>query len=77
MNGSVYGPLHVPREFVVCGGTACNLHSLTIPVTQREMDGYTFQCVSVDYNTDILHLGEVTVLHVTTLPSGFNSMNSI
>ena len=74
INGSVYGPLQVPGEFIVCG-EVCDLNTLIIPVVQREMDGYTFQCVSVDYNTSTHYLGEITVLNATTLPEGFNGMH--
>ena len=66
VNGSVYGALQVPREFVVCGAR-CNLRSLTIPVAQREMDGFTFQCVGIDYHDNSTRLGEITVLNVTPL----------
>ena len=69
INGSVYGLLHVPNEFVVCSEVSCDLSSLTIPVVQSEMDGYTFQCVGIDYNTNTHHLGRQTVLSVTTLTS--------
>ena len=67
INGSVYGLLHVPNEFVVCS-ESCDLNTLRIPVVQSEMDGYTFQCVGIDYNTNTHHLGTQTELSVTTLP---------
>ena len=76
INGSVYGPLQVPGEFIVCD-EECDINTLIIPVVQRELDGYTFQCVSVDYSTNTRYLGEVTVLNVTTLPEGFNGINII
>ena len=68
VNGSVYGLLHVPNEFVVCSEVSCDLRSLVISVVQNEMDGYTFQCVSIDYNTNTQHLGTQTELSVITLP---------
>ena len=67
-NGSVYGLLHVPNDFVVCSEVSCAL-SLVIPVVQSEMDGYTFQCVGIDYNTNTHHLGTQTELSVITLTS--------
>ena len=66
VNGSVYGLLHVPNEFVVCS-ESCDLNSLIITVVQSEMDGYTFQCVGIDYNTNTHHLGRQTELSVITL----------
>ena len=68
INGSVYGLLQVPNEFVVCS-ESCDLDSLRIPVVQSEMDGYTFQCVGIDYNTSTHHLGTQTELSVITLNS--------
>ena len=68
INGSVYGLLQVPNEFVVCS-ESCDLDSLRIPVVQSEMDGYTFQCVGIDYNTNTHHLGRQTELSVFTLNS--------
>ena len=68
INGSVYGLLQVPIQFVVCSEISCNLRSLRIPVVQSEMDGYTFQCVGIDYNTNTHYLGRQTELSVTTLP---------
>ena len=77
INGSVYGLLHVPKEFVVCSETNCNLYDLRIPAVQSEMDGYTFQCVGIDYNTNTHHLGRQTELSVTTLTSSqVESLNS-
>ena len=77
INGSVYGLLHVPNEFVVCSEISCDLRTLLIPVVQSEMDGYTFQCVGIDYNTNTHHLGTQTELSVTTLTnSQFESLNS-
>ncbi len=72
INGSLYGPLQVPGDFIVCGAS-CNLKNLKIPVVQSEMDGLTLQCVSIDYHTNTDELGVETVLNVTTLPQGFNS----
>lgn len=69
INGSVYGSLHVPREFVVCT-EVCDLRTLVVPVVQQDMDGYTFQCVSIDYRGNMLHLGSVKELQA--LPQGFN-----
>ena len=64
VNGSVYGLLHIPRDFMVC----CDLNSLTIPVPQTEMDGYTFQCVYINHQNNTLSIpGEVTVLHILTI----------
>ena len=64
VNGSVYGLLHIPRDFMVC----CDLNSLTIPVPQTEMDGYTFQCVNINHQNNTLSIpGEVTVLRVQTI----------
>ena len=79
INGSVYGLLHVPNEFVVCSEVSCDLRSLTIPVVQSEMDGYTFQCVGIDYNTNTHHLGRCTELSVTTLPQdgSFNGIYTV
>ena len=64
INGSVYGLLHIPGDFVVCRSDSCELDVLTIPVAQSEMDGYTFQCVGIDYHTKTLDLGRTTVLEV-------------
>ena len=72
VNGSVYGLLQVPRDYVVCS-EVCDLHTLTIPVAQREMDGYSFQCVGIDYATNTVSLGDETVLNVITSPQGLNS----
>ena len=76
INGSVYGSLQVTREFIVCD-EVCDHSTLKIPVVQRNMDGYTFQCVTVDYNTNTHYLGEITVLNVTTAPEGYNGMGFI
>ena len=65
VNGMLYGLLQVPLDFEVC----CLLDTLRIPVAQQEMDGYTFQCVHVDYQTHTVYLGGVTVLEVITLSS--------
>ena len=75
INGSVYGLLHVPNEFVVCS-EICALDTLRIPVVQSEMDGYTFQCVGIHYNTNTHHLGRQTELSVITLPQN-GSFNGI
>ena len=72
INGSVYGLLQAPPEFVVFSQVPCSLDSLTIPVVQREMDGYTFQCATVDHHIVTPMLGEVTLLEVVTPPEGFN-----
>jgi hypothetical protein len=69
INGSVYGLLHVPKEFIVCSSESCDLTTLTIPVIQSEMNGLMLQCVVVDYLNSILHLGDVTVITVHSLPS--------
>ena len=85
INGSLYGLLHAPNEFEVCGESRyrennyyyCNRHSLRIPVVQSKMDGYTFQCVGIDYNTNTHHLGRQTELSVLTLNSSLvESLNS-
>ena len=70
INGSVYGLLQVPDEFILCKEETCDLKDLTISVLQSEMDGYTFQCVGIDYNTNTHHLGRQAELSVTTLPQG-------
>ena len=64
INGSVYGLLHIPGDFVVCRSDSCELDVLTIPAAQSEMDGYTFQCVGIDYHKKTLDLGRITVLEV-------------
>ena len=64
INGSVYGALHLPREYEVCC-SRCNLAILTIPVVLAEMDGYTFQCFGIHYQTNTVHEGTVTELNVT------------
>ena len=74
INGSVYGLLHVPNEFVVCSLFRCDLTTLTIPVVQSEMNGYTFQCVSVDHYNNTQQLRTLAKLSVTT--SSFNGMYS-
>lgn len=67
INGSVYGLLQVPREYVLCSEVSCDLQALRIPVSRREMDGYTFQCVAIDYSDGTQYLGGVTELEVITL----------
>ena len=84
INGSLYGLLHAPNEFEVCHERTegnikgnCDLSSLRIQVVQSEMDGYTFQCVGIDYNTNTHHLGTQTELSVITLTSSeVESLNS-
>ena len=78
INGSLYGLLHAPNEFEVCSNNYyCDLHSLRIPVVQSKMDGYTFQCVGIDYNTNTHHLGRQTELSVRTLNSSLvEALNS-
>jgi hypothetical protein len=73
INGSVYGLLHVPRDFLVCSSVSCDLNTLTIPVIRSEMNGLTFQCFSIDYQNNMLHLQGVTVLTVYTLPTNETS----
>ena len=64
VNGSVYGLLQVPRDFMIC----CDLNSLTVPVPQTEMDGYTFQCVEINHQNKTLNFpGEGTVLRVQSV----------
>ena len=76
INGFVYGLLQVPNEFVVCSEVSCDLNTLRIPVVQSEMDGYTFQCVGIDYNTSTHHLGRQTELSVIAPPQN-GSFNGI
>ena len=63
----------------MCSEVSCDLSSLTIPVVQSEMDGYTFQCVGIDYNTNTHHLGRQTELSVITLPQdgSFNGIYTV
>ena len=70
INGSVYGALHLPREYEVCS-SRCNLAILTIPVVLAEMDGYTFQCFGINYQTNTVLEGTVTELNVTVLSGDF------
>ena len=70
INGSVYGALHLPREYKVCQ-SECNLATLTISVVLAEMNGYTFQCFGINYQTNTVHEGIVTELEVTVLSGGF------
>ena len=72
INGDVYGLLQVPRDFVVCGEEICNLLTLKIPVAQEEMNGSTFQCISIDYHSNTFNLGFLNVLVVTTVPYELN-----
>lgn len=65
INGSVYGPLHVPKEYIVCADSdSCDLNYLIIPIILSEMDGYIFQCVSIDYHNNTVHLRRRTELIV-------------
>ena len=73
INGSVYGGLHLPQEFTVCQ-SRCNLATLTIPVVLAEMDGYTFQCFGINYQTNTVHEGIVTELEVTVLSGNFSEL---
>lgn len=68
INGSVYGLLQVPRDFVVCSSE--NINCLEIPNIESEMDGYTFQCVSIDHHRNTQYLGGVTALTVITPQNG-------
>ncbi len=70
INGSLYGPLRVPRDFIVCSKASCNLNTLTILVVQTEMNGLTFQCVRVDYHDNTEEMGDVRVLEIITLDNG-------
>ncbi len=72
INASLYGLLQVPGDFIVCSETRCDLNSLTIPVVWSEMDGFTFQCVSINYRNNTQYLGGVIVLHVSPPPQGIN-----
>ena len=73
IDGSVYGLLRVPPDFTLgCSESRCD--SLRIPVLQIRMDGYTFQCVHIDYQNDTLYLSEVTALSVSPPPSCLNGM---
>ena len=69
INGSVYGALHLPREYEVCR-SRCNLATLTIPVVLAEMDGYTFQCFGINYQTNTVYEGTVTELNVISNVTG-------
>ena len=69
INGSVFGGLHLPREYEVCH-SKCNLAILTIPVVLAEMDGYTFQCFGINYQTNTVHEGTVTELNVISNVTG-------
>ena len=70
INGLVYGALHVPDEYRVCDVTVCNPEtSFTIPVVLEEMDGNTFQCFSIDYQNNAVHLGSQTMLTVVPYES--------
>ena len=71
INGSVYGALHLPREYKITCCLRCNLASLTIPVVLAEMDAFTFQRFGINYQTDTVHEGTVTELNVTVLSGGF------
>jgi hypothetical protein len=73
INGSVYGLLHVPRDFLVCSSVSCDLNTLTIPVIRSEMNGLTFQCYGIDHQNNMLYLQEVTVLIVHTPPANETS----
>ena len=64
ISGLVYGALHVPDEYRVCDVTRCDPIRFTIPVVLEEMDGNTFQCFSINYQTNEVHLGTKTVLRV-------------
>ena len=61
----------MPREYKVCK-SRCNLATLTIPVVLAEMDGYTFQCFGIHYQTNTVHEGIVTELNVTVLSGVFS-----
>ena len=69
INGSVYGTVHLPKEYKVCQ-LKCNLATLTIPVVLAEMDGYTFQCFGINYQTSTVHEGRVTELNVISNITG-------
>ena len=64
INGLVYGALHVPDEYRVCDVRVCDPISFIIPVVLEEMDGNTFQCFGINYQTNRVHLGTKTVLRV-------------
>ena len=67
----VYGALQVPDEYRVCDVMVCDVRSaFYIPVVLKEMDGYTFQCFSVDYRNNTVNLGTKTAL---TVLSGVNA----
>ena len=63
----------MPKEYTVCAAGVCDLSTLTIPVVLAEMNGSTFQCVSIDYDTNTVHLGGETELIVIPLPSNIDS----
>ena len=70
INNLTYGALHVPKEYAVCGARNCDLSTLIIPVVLSEMNGSTFQCVSIDYyQSNTVHLGGVVELTVYVVPS--------
>ena len=73
VNGMLYGLLQVPLDFKVC----CSLKSLRIPVALQEMDGYRFQCAHIDYQTNTVYLGEVTVLDITSPSAGMMGIYKI
>ena len=69
INGLVYGTLHVPDVYRVCDVTRCDSTSFIIPVVLEEMDGNTFQCFSIDYQNNVVHLGSQTMLTVVPYES--------
>jgi hypothetical protein len=70
VNGSVYGLLQVPGDFVVCDEIICDLNTFKIPVIREEMNGSTFQCVHISHLDNIPYLGDITVLDVSSFSSG-------
>ena len=66
INGSVYGILQVPPDYEVCSSEDC----LMILTVTNEMNGSTFQCVTIDYHSNTEYLGVVTELTVIALPNG-------
>ena len=71
ISGSVYGALHLPKVYGVCRWR-CDLATLTIPVVLAEMDGYTFQCFGINYQTNSVFEGRMTELNVTVLSANIN-----
>ena len=72
INGSVYGLLQVPSGFILCGESICDPNTLTIPVLRSEMNGFTFQCVIIDYLNNTQYLEDIVVLEVVAFDGQLN-----